>query len=152
MQCFCFAVELERRVDFELREGLVESRYWSTVTSHTGYWCSLDIALFLLTFIYKQKSTSSAPAEDTPEPDWGNTWLTFVVGTNTHLDGGVWHWRHFFLKDSKWLCSKIFHPFKLPTLKNEFPLFICDPGLYWTHDWETDLKRPSKICIFASSC
>ncbi|XP_054894409.1 phospholipase DDHD1 isoform X2 [Poeciliopsis prolifica] len=61
-------VELERRIDFELREGLVESRYWSAVTSHTGYWCSHDIALFLLTFIYN-KSTPSASAEDTPEPD-----------------------------------------------------------------------------------
>ncbi|XP_061600486.1 phospholipase DDHD1 isoform X2 [Cololabis saira] len=61
------SLELERRIDFELREGLVESRYWSTVTSHTGYWCSHDIALFLLTFIYK--STPAAPAEDTPEPD-----------------------------------------------------------------------------------
>ncbi|KAG7511282.1 phospholipase DDHD1-like [Solea senegalensis] len=48
------SLELERRIDFELREGLVESRYWSAVTSHTGYWCSHDIALFLLTFIYKQ--------------------------------------------------------------------------------------------------
>ncbi|XP_044022165.1 phospholipase DDHD1 isoform X2 [Siniperca chuatsi] len=63
------SLELERRVDFELREGLVESRYWSAVTSHTGYWCSHDIALFLLTFIYKQKTTPSDPAEDTPEPD-----------------------------------------------------------------------------------
>ncbi|XP_070835001.1 phospholipase DDHD1 isoform X2 [Chaetodon trifascialis] len=63
------SLELERRIDFELREGLVESRYWSAVTSHTGYWCSHDIALFLLTFIYKQKAPSSDPAEDTPEPD-----------------------------------------------------------------------------------
>ncbi|RVE57398.1 hypothetical protein OJAV_G00215950 [Oryzias javanicus] len=63
------SLELERRIDFELREGLVESRYWSTVTSHTGYWCSHDVALFLLTFIYKQKSTISAPLEDTPESD-----------------------------------------------------------------------------------
>ncbi|NXD63531.1 DDHD1 Phospholipase, partial [Eolophus roseicapillus] len=47
------AVELEHRIDFELREGLVESRYWSTVTSHTAYWSSLDIAFFLLTFMYK---------------------------------------------------------------------------------------------------
>uniref|UniRef100_A0A8C0B5Y0 DDHD domain containing 1 n=1 Tax=Buteo japonicus TaxID=224669 RepID=A0A8C0B5Y0_9AVES len=46
-------VELEHRIDFELREGLVESRYWSAVTSHTAYWSSLDIALFLLTFMYK---------------------------------------------------------------------------------------------------
>ncbi|CAG5866581.1 unnamed protein product [Menidia menidia] len=63
------SLELERRIDFELREGLVESRYWSAVTSHTGYWCSHDIALFLLTFIYKQKATPCEPAEDAPEPD-----------------------------------------------------------------------------------
>ncbi|XP_060126754.1 phospholipase DDHD1 isoform X2 [Zootoca vivipara] len=47
-------MDLEHRIDFELREGLVESRYWSAVTSHTAYWSSLDIALFLLTFMYKQ--------------------------------------------------------------------------------------------------
>ncbi|XP_038262938.1 phospholipase DDHD1 [Dermochelys coriacea] len=47
-------LELEHRIDFELREGLVESRYWSAVTSHTAYWSSMDIALFLLTFMYKQ--------------------------------------------------------------------------------------------------
>ncbi|XP_049453055.1 phospholipase DDHD1 isoform X2 [Epinephelus fuscoguttatus] len=63
------SLELERRIDFELREGLVESRYWSAVTSHTGYWCSHDIALFLLTFIYKQKSIPSNPEEDAPDPD-----------------------------------------------------------------------------------
>ncbi|XP_003121845.1 phospholipase DDHD1 isoform X5 [Sus scrofa] len=45
--------ELDHRIDFELREGLVESRYWSAVTSHTAYWSSLDVALFLLTFMYK---------------------------------------------------------------------------------------------------
>ncbi|XP_068253516.1 phospholipase DDHD1-like [Nyctibius grandis] len=43
-------VELEHRIDFELRIDLVESTYWSTVTA---YWSSLDIALFLLIFIYK---------------------------------------------------------------------------------------------------
>uniref|UniRef100_A0A672G9K7 Phospholipase DDHD1-like n=1 Tax=Salarias fasciatus TaxID=181472 RepID=A0A672G9K7_SALFA len=63
------SLELERRIDFELREGLVESRYWSAVTSHTGYWCSHDIALFLLTFIYKPKTMASDPAEDAPVPD-----------------------------------------------------------------------------------
>uniref|UniRef100_A0A673CT43 Phospholipase DDHD1-like n=1 Tax=Sphaeramia orbicularis TaxID=375764 RepID=A0A673CT43_9TELE len=65
----CVTVELERRIDFELREGLVESRYWSAVTSHTGYWCSHDIALFLLTFIYKEKKPLSEPAEDNQEPE-----------------------------------------------------------------------------------
>ncbi|KAM4632814.1 phospholipase DDHD1b [Polymixia lowei] len=58
------SVELERRIDFELREGLVESRYWSAVTSHTAYWCSHDVALFLLTFMYRQ--------QDPPEPTEDN--------------------------------------------------------------------------------
>uniref|UniRef100_A0A6Q2YD95 DDHD domain-containing protein n=1 Tax=Esox lucius TaxID=8010 RepID=A0A6Q2YD95_ESOLU len=67
-QSLCSAVELERRIDFELREGLVESRYWSAVTSHTAYWVSHDIALFLLTFIYKQ--TNVPPhTEDCPDPE-----------------------------------------------------------------------------------
>lgn len=56
----CVTVEMEHRMDFELREGLVESRYWSAVTSHTAYWTSHDVALFLLTFIYKQQSTDQA--------------------------------------------------------------------------------------------
>ncbi|XP_028729431.1 phospholipase DDHD1 isoform X2 [Peromyscus maniculatus bairdii] len=53
-------VELEHRIDFELREGLVESRYWSAVTSHTAYWSSLDVALFLLTFMYKHEHDDDA--------------------------------------------------------------------------------------------
>ncbi|XP_034051586.1 phospholipase DDHD1b [Gymnodraco acuticeps] len=60
------SLELERRIDFELREGLVESRYWSAVTSHTAYWCSYDVALFLLTFMYRPQEPVE-PAEDSPE-------------------------------------------------------------------------------------
>ncbi|XP_056151935.1 phospholipase DDHD1 isoform X2 [Lampris incognitus] len=63
------SLELERRIDFELREGLVESRYWSAVTSHTGYWCSHDVALFLLTFIYKQIETLPETSEENLDPD-----------------------------------------------------------------------------------
>ncbi|XP_028614250.1 phospholipase DDHD1 isoform X2 [Grammomys surdaster] len=60
------ALELEHRIDFELREGLVESRYWSAVTSHTAYWSSLDVALFLLTFMYKHEHDNEAkPSLDT---------------------------------------------------------------------------------------
>ncbi|KAI5618895.1 phospholipase DDHD1 isoform X1 [Silurus asotus] len=62
------AVEMEHRIDFELREGLVESRYWSAVTSHTAYWNSHDVALFLLTFIYKSQS-SSETCQDNPDPE-----------------------------------------------------------------------------------
>ncbi|XP_002919696.2 phospholipase DDHD1 isoform X1 [Ailuropoda melanoleuca] len=53
-------VELDHRIDFELREGLVESRYWSAVTSHTAYWSSLDVALFLLTFMHKHEHDNNA--------------------------------------------------------------------------------------------
>lgn len=58
-------VELERRIDFELREGLVESRYWSAVTSHTAYWCSYDVALFLLTFMYRTQEPPDATEDNT---------------------------------------------------------------------------------------
>ncbi|KAM4521670.1 phospholipase DDHD1b [Odontesthes bonariensis] len=57
------SLELERRIDFELREGLVENRYWSAVTSHTAYWCSYDVALFLLTFMYRPQEPPE-PSED----------------------------------------------------------------------------------------
>lgn len=68
-----FLVELEHRIDFELREGLVESRYWSAVTSHTAYWSSLDIALFLLTFMYKhdQDDTDKSNLDAIWIFDWG---------------------------------------------------------------------------------
>lgn len=56
---FDTAVEMEHRIDYELREGLVESRYWSAVTSHTAYWTSHDVALFLLTFIYRQQTVNT---------------------------------------------------------------------------------------------
>ncbi|TSM77336.1 Phospholipase DDHD1 [Bagarius yarrelli] len=62
------AVEMEHRIDFELREGLVESRYWSAVTSHTAYWNSHDVALFLLTFLYKSQK-SSETCQENPNPE-----------------------------------------------------------------------------------
>uniref|UniRef100_A0A3Q2XYQ5 DDHD domain containing 1b n=1 Tax=Hippocampus comes TaxID=109280 RepID=A0A3Q2XYQ5_HIPCM len=58
-------LELERRIDFELREGLVESRYWSAVTSHTAYWCSCDVALFLLTFMYRPQDPPETAEDNT---------------------------------------------------------------------------------------
>lgn len=84
--CFCLTVELERRIDFELREGLVESRYWSAVTSHTGYWCSHDIALFLLTFIYKETMPPSDAAEDTSEPDWARHFHTLIKWLRDYIN------------------------------------------------------------------
>uniref|UniRef100_UPI00358FE3F7 phospholipase DDHD1-like n=1 Tax=Myxine glutinosa TaxID=7769 RepID=UPI00358FE3F7 len=52
--------ELDCRIDFELREGLVQSRYWSAVTSHTAYWTSPDIALFIVTFLYGDTEPAEA--------------------------------------------------------------------------------------------
>uniref|UniRef100_A0A672ZA49 DDHD domain containing 1b n=1 Tax=Sphaeramia orbicularis TaxID=375764 RepID=A0A672ZA49_9TELE len=60
-------VEEARRIDFELPEGLVESRYWSAVTSHTAYWCSYNVALFLLTFISPQFTFEHSVDTTTPE-------------------------------------------------------------------------------------
>ncbi|XP_072895950.1 phospholipase DDHD1b isoform X1 [Hemitrygon akajei] len=59
--------ELEHRLDFELREGLVESRYWSAVTSHTSYWSSLDVALFLLSFLYTQRPPGNEDQSETTD-------------------------------------------------------------------------------------
>lgn len=66
--CVSRLVDLEHRIDFELREGLVESRYWSAVTSHTAYWSSMDIALFLLTFMYKQDQEEEDCIKTQPDP------------------------------------------------------------------------------------
>uniref|UniRef100_A0A8C5WMG6 DDHD domain containing 1 n=1 Tax=Leptobrachium leishanense TaxID=445787 RepID=A0A8C5WMG6_9ANUR len=57
-------LELEHRIDFELREGLVESRYWSAMTSHTAYWSSMDVALFLLTFLYRESQEEAEDKQD----------------------------------------------------------------------------------------
>uniref|UniRef100_A0A8C6A321 Phospholipase DDHD1-like n=1 Tax=Marmota marmota marmota TaxID=9994 RepID=A0A8C6A321_MARMA len=51
---------LDSALELDHREGLVESRYWSAVTSHTAYWSSLDVALFLLTFMYKHEQDNDA--------------------------------------------------------------------------------------------
>ena len=40
--------ELEHRIDFQLHHGAMENAYISAVTSHTSYWSSQDVALFIL--------------------------------------------------------------------------------------------------------
>lgn len=119
-------MELERRIDFELREGLVESRYWSAVTSHTGYWCSHDIALFLLTFIYKQKTPPSDPTEDTPDPDWvicynthTHTWMvSYPEGSHHLLEKAQINFISLFLTHTNCSNTLIIHfPCKLPVIQ-----------------------------------
>ena len=39
---------LKERLDYTLREGYMESNYWSAVTSHVSYWSSCDVARFIL--------------------------------------------------------------------------------------------------------
>lgn len=39
---------LKERLDYTLREGYMESNYWSAVTSHVSYWTSCDVARFIL--------------------------------------------------------------------------------------------------------
>ncbi|XP_071505435.1 phospholipase DDHD1-like [Diadema antillarum] len=46
------SVELENRVDFELRESNIGSSYLSALTSHTSYWASGDVALFILSQLF----------------------------------------------------------------------------------------------------
>ncbi|XP_033106666.1 phospholipase DDHD1-like isoform X2 [Anneissia japonica] len=45
-------VELEHRLDFELKESNFSNGYISALTSHTSYWGSLDVALFVLYHLY----------------------------------------------------------------------------------------------------
>ncbi|XP_048577940.1 phospholipase DDHD1 [Nematostella vectensis] len=40
--------DLSDRLDYVLREGYMESNYWSAVTSHVSYWTSSDVARFVL--------------------------------------------------------------------------------------------------------
>nr|XP_006811963.1 PREDICTED: phospholipase DDHD1-like [Saccoglossus kowalevskii] len=46
------SVELEYRIDFELREGSMENAYISALTSHTSYWTSADVVLFVLAHLF----------------------------------------------------------------------------------------------------
>ncbi|XP_025104108.1 phospholipase DDHD1-like isoform X1 [Pomacea canaliculata] len=46
--------ELEYRLDYQLRERSMENSYVSLLTSHTSYWTSRDVALFLLVHLFPQ--------------------------------------------------------------------------------------------------
>ncbi|KAJ8044354.1 Phospholipase DDHD1 [Holothuria leucospilota] len=47
-------VELEERIDFELKESSYSSLYYSALTSHTSYWTSMDVALFVMTHLFPE--------------------------------------------------------------------------------------------------
>ncbi|XP_071789031.1 phospholipase DDHD1-like [Asterias amurensis] len=47
-------IELEQRVDFELRQGNLSSMYISALTSHSSYWSSGDLSLFVLTQLFPE--------------------------------------------------------------------------------------------------
>ncbi|XP_038075840.1 phospholipase DDHD1-like [Patiria miniata] len=48
------SVELEQRVDFELRQSNLSSTYISALTSHSSYWTSADLSLFMLTQLFPE--------------------------------------------------------------------------------------------------
>ena len=50
--------ELEQRVDFELRQS---STYISALTSHSSYWTSADLSLFMLTQFFPEYLSTAAP-------------------------------------------------------------------------------------------
>lgn len=56
--------ELEYRIDYVLREGSMESQYISAITSHTSYWSSADIAMFVLTHLFPKSSDNEEASED----------------------------------------------------------------------------------------
>ena len=47
--------KLQERLDFQLREGMVENQYLNSLFAHTGYWNSADVALFMMCQIYTYK-------------------------------------------------------------------------------------------------
>ncbi|XP_070577524.1 phospholipase DDHD1-like isoform X2 [Ptychodera flava] len=53
------SVELEHRIDYELREGTMENAYLSAVTSHTAYWTSADVVLFILVHLFPDYLSTS---------------------------------------------------------------------------------------------
>ncbi|XP_072032458.1 phospholipase DDHD1-like isoform X2 [Amphiura filiformis] len=46
------SVELDQRIDFEIKESSMSSSYLSALTSHTSYWATPDVALFILTQLF----------------------------------------------------------------------------------------------------
>lgn len=43
---------LKERLDFMLREGLVENSYLNAITAHNSYWTSADTTMYLLLQLY----------------------------------------------------------------------------------------------------
>ncbi|XP_030855314.1 phospholipase DDHD1 [Strongylocentrotus purpuratus] len=48
------SVELEHRVDYELKESNLGSSYLSALTSHTSYWTAADVGLFVVSQLFPE--------------------------------------------------------------------------------------------------
>ncbi|CAH8831050.1 unnamed protein product [Trichobilharzia szidati] len=53
------SLQLEHRLDFELRSSRYENMYISLLTSHTSYWTNPDICMFVMTHLFPEKSNST---------------------------------------------------------------------------------------------
>lgn len=51
--CVMF-VDLEYRIDYQLREASFSNSYISMLTSHTSYWTDRDVAFFVLSHIHPE--------------------------------------------------------------------------------------------------
>lgn len=51
---------LKERLDFMLKEGMVENSYLNSITAHTSYWTSQDVAMFLLLQLYSYQRSHAA--------------------------------------------------------------------------------------------
>ncbi|VDQ14253.1 unnamed protein product, partial [Trichobilharzia regenti] len=56
---FLESLQLEHRLDFELRSSRYENMYISLLTSHTSYWTNTDICMFVMTHLFPEKSNST---------------------------------------------------------------------------------------------
>ena len=54
--CLTAKDRLQERLDFQLREGIVENQYLSSLFAHTSYWGNADVLLFILCQIYQYQA------------------------------------------------------------------------------------------------
>lgn len=51
---FLSLLELEFRLDYQLKQGKMEYAYISAITSHTSYWMNQDVNLFMISNLFPE--------------------------------------------------------------------------------------------------
>ena len=56
---FLCAVRLKERLDFAMRESVMENSYLNSITAHYSYWTSADCAQYVLLQLYRYRPAAS---------------------------------------------------------------------------------------------